>query len=297
MLFFVFVNAAAEAAGCSDSVCGRYCTAAHKCYRSSKCAGVGVACAASLNRSRHVRGLVLGLKDARPQLGTCAVVSSSDALLGRDLGPRIDACDEVFRINMAPVTGFERAVGATTTFAVTNAPSWLHPNEFVNRTVLRRDYFDSGHKRPVVFVQDPLVASESVKCGFKHTANAYRLKASAALRACTKLGGFRCILMNRTVVDAAWRVFCAAVVATRSKSLAPSTGLVAVVEAATRCRRLVLFGFGNPTRKGHYYAPARRVGPELHGAVETAVFRIWQQADPARFEMSTSEEERRRRTT
>lgn len=42
----------------------------------------------------------------------CALVSSSGALLGSGLGPRIDAHHLVMRLNNAPVAGFEKDVGA-----------------------------------------------------------------------------------------------------------------------------------------------------------------------------------------
>merc|ERR1719324_486957 len=43
----------------------------------------------------------------------CAVVSSSGALLKNDYGSDIDAADVVFRLNDAPVTGFEKHVGSS----------------------------------------------------------------------------------------------------------------------------------------------------------------------------------------
>ena len=53
--------------------------------------------------------------------GTCAVVGSSGALRDGDLGAAIDAHDAVIRVNAAPVGGFEAAVGARTTWRVSNS--------------------------------------------------------------------------------------------------------------------------------------------------------------------------------
>ena len=43
--------------------------------------------------------------------GTCAVVGSSYTLQGSQLGATIDSHDQVFRINWAPIEGFEEDVG------------------------------------------------------------------------------------------------------------------------------------------------------------------------------------------
>merc|ERR1719311_1895115 len=48
-----------------------------------------------------------------PLYQRCAVVSSSGALLKNDYGCDIDAADVVFRVNDAPVTGFEKHVGSS----------------------------------------------------------------------------------------------------------------------------------------------------------------------------------------
>eukprot|EP00288_Rhodomonas_lens_P014376 CAMPEP_0177695036 /NCGR_PEP_ID=MMETSP0484_2-20121128/3248_1 /TAXON_ID=354590 /ORGANISM="Rhodomonas lens, Strain RHODO" /LENGTH=600 /DNA_ID=CAMNT_0019205945 /DNA_START=325 /DNA_END=2128 /DNA_ORIENTATION=+ len=51
-------------------------------------------------------------------LGSCAVVGSSWVLTGSGLGAEIDGHDSVFRINDAPVEGYQRDVGARTTHRV-----------------------------------------------------------------------------------------------------------------------------------------------------------------------------------
>nr|XP_054756084.1 alpha-N-acetylgalactosaminide alpha-2,6-sialyltransferase 5-like [Lytechinus pictus] len=49
---------------------------------------------------------------------TCAIVSSSGQLLGKNSGPEIDSADAVIRMNAAPVKGFESDVGTRTTIRV-----------------------------------------------------------------------------------------------------------------------------------------------------------------------------------
>ena len=52
---------------------------------------------------------------------TCAVVGSSGNLRGTAYGAAIDAHDAVIRVNAAPVSGHEAAVGTRTTWRVQNA--------------------------------------------------------------------------------------------------------------------------------------------------------------------------------
>ena len=58
----------------------------------------------------------------RRMFGTCAVVGSSGSLLQGECGGAIDEHDAVWRINDAPVRGFERFVGSRETVRVLNAP-------------------------------------------------------------------------------------------------------------------------------------------------------------------------------
>merc|ERR1719271_2002950 len=53
---------------------------------------------------------------------TCALVSSSDALLHREDGAAIDAHDVVARVNFPSLTGFEAHVGRRTSVVVSGWP-------------------------------------------------------------------------------------------------------------------------------------------------------------------------------
>lgn len=268
------VGASDVSGKCSNRLCGHMCHGS-KCFRSRQCEGVGLAC----ERYRVVSPLLR----LSPQntLGRCAVVSSSDVLLAHELGAEIDRFDEIFRVNMSPLEGFERVVGSRTTFVVTNTPSWMSKNDFVSPSIMLRDYFTDAKRavRPTILVQDPLTASESVKCGFHHTTLSFRRRVETCLKSCERLHTFSCRALDRALVEDAWRAICGAA-SPNQHNLAPSSGLIAVVYAAAKCQAVSLFGFAYTNSTGHYYAPERRVGPELHGRLETSIFHIWRDTHP-----------------
>jgi hypothetical protein len=60
--------------------------------------------------------------------GTCAIVGNSGAILGKGYGKEIDEKDAVWRVNYAPIDGFEKDVGYRTTFDLINQQ---HTKRFV----------------------------------------------------------------------------------------------------------------------------------------------------------------------
>ena len=60
--------------------------------------------------------------------GTCAIVGNSGAILGKRYGTEIDEKDAVWRVNYAPIDGFEKDVGYRTTFDLINQQ---HTKRFV----------------------------------------------------------------------------------------------------------------------------------------------------------------------
>jgi len=60
-------------------------------------------------------------EDASWSFDSCAIVGNSGRLLHASHGADIDSHDAVFRINYAPIEGFEQFVGSRTTFDVINA--------------------------------------------------------------------------------------------------------------------------------------------------------------------------------
>ena len=257
-------------AQCSTSRCGYFCNADHKCYHAEECVGVGQAC----------RRVQQATTKATHKYRRCSVVSSSDALLEQRFGAEIDL-SPVFRINMSPVHGFERYVGSRTDVAVTNTPSWLHGNEYINSSRFIKEV--NAQRAPLkVYVQDPLTADDDVKCCYRRTTKRFRDAVKAALRRCE--GAFRniprvtCESMNPHVAEVAWRATCRASKGKKSKCpLAPSSGLITIVLARTLCQSVRLFGFSETNSKhlGHYYAPKRKVGPEFNPSLEHVVLRAW----------------------
>ena len=69
---------------------------------------------------------VLDNKPLKMNCKTCALVSSSGRILKQNKGSEIDAADCVFRMNSAPVKGFETDVGHKTTVRIVSQFSVLH---------------------------------------------------------------------------------------------------------------------------------------------------------------------------
>jgi len=63
---------------------------------------------------------VLPARSVTPLHGTCAMVGNSGILKRGGFGRSIDAHDVVMRINQAPVAGYEKMVGARTTYRMLN---------------------------------------------------------------------------------------------------------------------------------------------------------------------------------
>lgn len=70
----------------------------------------------------QARSSLLRLLQLRRRLATCAVVGSSGILAVRPRGPDIENAEAIFRVNNAPVQGFEHMVGMRTTARFVNSP-------------------------------------------------------------------------------------------------------------------------------------------------------------------------------
>eukprot|EP00899_Mesostigma_viride_P022727 jgi/Mesvir1/3639/Mv14938-RA.3 len=80
-----------------------------------------------ITKSREVYDVPQEMEQVLPadcpvsRFATCAVVGNSGSLRFAELGPAIDGHEMVYRFNQAPTHGFERHVGAKTTFESLNA--------------------------------------------------------------------------------------------------------------------------------------------------------------------------------
>jgi beta-galactoside alpha-2,3-sialyltransferase (sialyltransferase 4A) len=204
---------------------------------------------------------------------TCAVVGNSGNLLGRHYGRDIDAHTWVFRMNNAPIRGFEHDVGARTTHHV------IHSNR-----PLVRQYDDETVTVLVVDDQDTDSASPAGR-------EQYRKRVTTDLQWLTTrlfpdrfepvalpfnprdadnffptnlfdlLGSVR-ILHPAFVeyINARWFT-----PENRAPSDYPSTGFKALILALHLCDQVDVFGFGADAKQGrwhHYY----NAGEPLTGA-------------------------------
>ncbi|XP_073943453.1 beta-galactoside-a-2,6-sialyltransferase [Choristoneura fumiferana] len=91
---------------------------------------------------------------------TCAVVSSSGALLGSRLGSFIDSHDMVLRFNNAPTTNFTEDVGSKTTFRVLNSQVVTKPKF--------RFLHDPLYDNVSIIIWDPSNYSSSLEDWYRH---------------------------------------------------------------------------------------------------------------------------------
>ena len=91
----------------------------------------------------------LGPERSFPQHDSCAVVGNGGGLLLAEYGPIIDAHDVVIRFNGGPTKGFERHVGAKTSYRITNSQHFgFHddPHEVLLQHVTVKSTMGMVHK-------------------------------------------------------------------------------------------------------------------------------------------------------
>jgi beta-galactoside alpha2,6-sialyltransferase (sialyltransferase 2) len=92
-----------------------------------------------------------------PRFKTCAVVSSASSLREYRYGKEIDAHDAVFRINNAPVDGYEKMVGQRTTVRVINSQVPFYYNS--SKQTVFNDMLEHPPKGLIIFERDELPAA------------------------------------------------------------------------------------------------------------------------------------------
>lgn len=148
---------------------------------------------------------------------SCSVVGSSGVMVHQKHGKEIDAADAVFRINDAPITGYEAFVGSKTTFRVW-AGGYRRQRSRINGTR------EEAEGVPLAFCQP---AAWVGKCwgSIVNSSSEPRLSPLLWQQLWTDI--------RRTV---SWH---------KSKKKYPSTGAVTIGLALRMCRHVRIFGFGN----------------------------------------------------
>ena len=195
---------------------------------------------AAVSRCRALSGVSEALhshrgKWNRGSLGRCAVVGSSGSLLdGAALGAEIDAkYDAVWRLNAAPVGGYEKRAGSVTSVRMVNAPqssTWARQLKADAKAATAAELPAPVSRGEVLFVSGSASAWKGVEASH----------------------GVSVRLLNRT-----YRKQCvlplvfskadhAAHTAKHHNVLTPSFGLEAVAHALHGCAAVDVFGFGVP---------------------------------------------------
>jgi hypothetical protein len=178
------------------------------------------------------------LRDLR--FDSCAVVGNSGGILSRPCGSEIDAHDAVWRINGAPVRGYELFVGSKETVRVLNAahPTYLHQ---LPRRMPPHWGKPPTDGTPVLIVAD--ATSAEAADHFIRARQRYAAAASASPSAQQPLA--RLVLKDHSVLHYYLALHADRRRAHRGQWRAdyPSTGLLAVLLATLSCKSVEMYGF------------------------------------------------------
>lgn len=193
---------------------------------------------------------------------TCAVVSNAPSLrlreFGTDIAAEIDASDAVFRINTAPVAGFERWIGSRTTHRILNTHKGVRTS-----AVAREDY---KHPDRTVIIRDALygrkqTANLSESWNTRQLGNPYgMLEDYRRLR--RDFGDANIYLNHPVFTELALRYMHMGLVGGADRSL--SSGAQSVMMALILCDRVTSFEVASSdalSRKHKYYYDTGRAQP------------------------------------
>jgi len=194
----------------------------------------------------------------------CAVLGNSGALLDASFGGAIDSHDVVFRMNQAPVKGYELHVGKKSTFRVLNS-LWSH------RYSHGYAPWDPGYQNLPLEKDVTLILTRVDATIFNEMHEFWRKRRPdiTLLILSSKVIN----IIRQTLVDYRSRLCAAGVESAGGQGgNTPSSGWVSVYAAMQLCGQVNAYGFGtkssNPTKDVayHYYTgmAARKFGTDVH---------------------------------
>uniref|UniRef100_A0A8C2KMD7 CMP-N-acetylneuraminate-beta-galactosamide-alpha-2,3-sialyltransferase 1 n=1 Tax=Cyprinus carpio TaxID=7962 RepID=A0A8C2KMD7_CYPCA len=171
-------------------------------------------------------------RDAGPsRCRTCAVVGNSGNLLGSYYGPLIDNHDFVFRMNKAPVEGYEKDVGSRTTHRIMYPESATHLDNNTHLVLLPFKTLD------IQWVTSALTDGSIKRTRFKVI---HKLQANK-----DKVMVMHPAFMH--YVHNTWLHI-------KSRRSYPSTGFLVLIFALHICDEVSVFGFGSNSKgTWHHY--------------------------------------------
>ncbi|KAK2887614.1 hypothetical protein Q8A67_015842 [Cirrhinus molitorella] len=171
-------------------------------------------------------------RDAGPsRCRTCAVVGNSGNLLGSHYGPFIDNHDFVFRMNKAPVEGYEKDVGSRTTHRIMYPESASHLDNNTHLVLL-----------PFKTLDIQWVTSALTDGSIKRT----RFKVINQLQATRD----KVMVMHPAFMHYVHNTW----LHIKSRRSYPSTGFLVLIFAMHVCDEVNVFGFGaNSKGTWHHY--------------------------------------------
>lgn len=204
---------------------------------------------------------ILPNESPRPHFETCAVVGNSGILKRSSYGALIDLHDAVFRLNQAPVAGYESLVGSRTTFRLLNH-KWtsVYYEDNVPNTAV-----PGGTSQLARFLikQEPANATLVVA---RSTTKSFETLATTAKR---RRPDIQTLYLSSRVVSAARRSLLVYRGGNGENSsrpetaeTTPSTGFIAMFLAMQCCKRTTVYGFS--LEESRYTSEMKLQGTTYH---------------------------------
>lgn len=185
---------------------------------------------------------------------TCAVVANGSSNLDHNCGHDIQSNEAVFRMNGAPVYGFEKYIGTKTTYRVSYGVNCVHPGQYYGSVICDDKIYDLHLKSSIQYLFDK---------HFEETKNHFNLyqnvkKLVFELSGYTDINDKKLIWTNYDTLQQKLNMTL--------KNIYPSTGFKTVLSAITMCENIKIYGFDYTQlrAKSHYFGnyiyPSKKEG-------------------------------------